>query len=81
MRGLGSGLPPPPLHRPNLPHPSEIPWRGQEGSLSVFPSSPPEAAGSRASVGRQEAQLAGKERRLCFQSWPSWAALGNILSH
>lgn len=44
-----------------------------EGSLSDSPQAPPHARASREQGQRGEAggDLAGKERRLCFQSWLS----------
>lgn len=57
----GPGLPPPPPRRPNLPPPWKFPREGDRRAACLFPpSSPPEAAGSRASMGRQEASWRGR---------------------
>lgn len=64
-----------------ISHPlGNSPGRGQEGSLSVFPQLSPRGRREQGQRGEAGGELAGKERRLCFQSWPSRAALGNILS-
>lgn len=77
-RGPRPGLHPPPLaYSPTL---LEIPLGGgQEGSLSDS-LAPPEPAGSRASVGRQEAIWRGRSGGFVSRVGFPGPALGNILS-
>lgn len=78
-RGLGAeGLPP---TWPHLPPSWKFPWEGdREGSPSDSSQLCPRGSREQGQCGEAGGDLAGKERRLCFQSWLSWAALGNILS-